>query len=113
MTTFFIVNATGIVIGYTTVISQPLNIYKAGTLGALTLKKESQGSKRHPTIGDHVILYAGSCILGGDTIVGHDSVIGGHVWLTESVAPLSIVYHKSEVHIRDKSEMNEVIDFVI
>jgi serine O-acetyltransferase len=112
-TPFFIDHGTGVVIGQTTIIGSHVKIYQGVTLGALAVKKESQGSKRHPTIGDHVILYAGSCILGGDTNVGHDSVIGGNVWLTESVAPLSIVYHKSEVHIRDKSEMNEVIDFVI
>lgn len=112
-TPFFIDHGTGVVIGQTTVIGNYVKIYQGVTLGALAVKKEEQGAKRHPTIGDHVILYAGSCILGGDTVVGHDSVIGGNVWLTESVAPLSIVYHKSEVHIRDKSEMNEVIDFVI
>ena len=112
-TPFFIDHGTGVVIGQTTLIGDYVKIYQGVTLGALAVKKESQGAKRHPTIGDHVILYAGSCILGGDTNVGHDSVIGGNVWLTESVAPLSIVYHKSEVHIRDKSEMNEVIDFVI
>jgi serine O-acetyltransferase len=112
-TPFFIDHGTGVVIGQTTIIGDFVKIYQGVTLGALAVKKESQGSKRHPTIGDHVVLYAGCCILGGDTTVGHDSVIGGNVWLTESVAPLSIVYHKSEVHIRDKSEMKEVIDFVI
>ncbi|MES2620701.1 MAG: serine O-acetyltransferase [Bacteroidota bacterium] len=112
-TPLFIDHGTGIVIGQTTIIGDFVKIYQGVTLGALAVKKESRGTKRHPTIGDHVILYAGCCILGGDTTVGHDSVIGGNVWLTESVAPLSIVYHKSEVHIRDKSEMNEVIDFVI
>ena len=112
-TPFFIDHGTGVVIGQTTVIGSWVKIYQGVTLGALAVKKELKGNKRHPTIEDHVILYAGSCILGGDTTVGHDSVIGGNVWLTESVAPLSIVYHKSEVHIRDKSEMSEVIDFVI
>ncbi len=112
-TPFFIDHGTGVVIGQTTVIGSHVKIYQGVTLGALAVRKESQGAKRHPTIEDSVILYAGSCILGGETVVGHDSVIGGNVWLTESVAPLSIVYHKSEVHIRDKSEMNEVIDFVI
>ena len=42
----------------------------------------------------------GSTILGGDTVVGHHSIIGGNVWLTKSVSPFSVVYHKSEVHIR-------------
>jgi hypothetical protein len=75
--------------------------------------KEGSGKKRHPTIEDNVIIYAGSCILGGETTVGHDTIIGGNVWLTHSVAPFSLVYHNSEVKIRDKSEMKEVIDFII
>ena len=112
-TPFFIDHGTGVVIGQTTIIGNNVKMYQGVTLGALAVKKESQGSKRHPTIGDNVILYAGCCILGGDSVIGHDSVIGGNVWLTESVAPLSVVYHQSEVHIRDKSEMNYVIDFVI
>lgn len=110
---FFIDHGTGIVIGQTTVVGQRVKMYQGVTLGALAVRKENDKDKRHPTIEDDVILYAGSCILGGDTTVGHDSVIGGNVWLTNSVPPLSIVYHKSDVHIRDKSEMKEIIDFVI
>lgn len=110
---FFIDHGTGVVIGQTTVIGNSVKIYQGVTLGALAVRKEEQNEKRHPTIQDRVIIYAGSCILGGDTVVGHDSVIGGNVWLTESIAPLSFVYHKSDVKIRDKSEMNNVIDFVI
>jgi serine O-acetyltransferase len=110
---FFIDHGTGIVIGQTTVIGHSVKMYQGVTLGALAVRKESEGTKRHPTIEDNVILYAGSCILGGDTVIGRDSVIGGNVWLTESVPPLSVVYHKSDVHIRDKSELKEVIDFVI
>ncbi len=110
---FFIDHGTGVVIGQTTVIGQRVKLYQGVTLGALAVRIESKGAKRHPTIEDNVIIYAGSCILGGETTVGHDSVIGGNVWLTESVQPLSVVYHKSEIKIRDKSELNEVIDFVI
>jgi serine O-acetyltransferase len=40
-------------------------------------------------------------------------VIGGNVWLTESVPPFSVVYQKSEVKIRDRSEMKNVIEFMI
>lgn len=110
---FFIDHGTGVVIGQTTVIGSSVKIYQGVTLGALAVRKEQQNAKRHPTIEDRVIIYAGSCILGGQTIIGHDTVIGGNVWLTESVPPLSFVYHKSDVTIRDKSEMNEVIEFVI
>ncbi len=110
---FFIDHGTGVVIGQTSVIGNYVRVYQGVTLGALAVRKEGQGAKRHPTIEDNVIIYAGSCILGGDTVIGHDSVIGGNVWLTQSIVPYSVVYHKSEVHIRDKSEMNGVVDFVI
>lgn len=110
---FFIDHGTGIVVGQTTIIGNRVRLYQGVTLGALAVRKEAQGQKRHPTIEDNVIIYAGSCILGGDTTVGNDSVIGGNVWLTESVLPYSIVYTQSDTRIRDKSEMREVIDYVI
>jgi len=102
-----------VVIGQTTVVGNNVKLYQGVTLGALAVRKENRGAQRHPTIEDNVIIYAGSCILGGDTVIGHDSVIGGNVWLTESVPAYSIVYHKSDVKIRDKSDLKEVIDFVI
>ena len=110
---FFIDHGTGIVVGQTTLIGNRVKLYQGVTLGALAVRKEAQGQKRHPTIEDNVIIYAGSCILGGDTTVGNDSVIGGNVWLTESVLPYSIVYTQTDTRIRDKSEMREVIDYVI
>ena len=110
---FFIDHGTGVVIGQTTVIGDRVKLYQGVTLGALAVRKEKLGLQRHPTIQNDVIIYAGSCILGGETIIGHDSIIGGNVWLTASVAPLSVVYHKSDIKIRDKSEMNEIIDFII
>lgn len=110
---FFIDHGTGVVIGQTTIIGKRVKIYQGVTLGALAVRKEGQGTKRHPTIEDDVIIYAGSCILGGETTIGHDSIIGGNVWLTTSVAPLSVVYHKSDIKIRDKSDLDEIIDFII
>ncbi|HLP21093.1 MAG TPA: serine O-acetyltransferase EpsC [Chitinophagales bacterium] len=110
---FFIDHGTGVVVGETTIIGNHVRIYQGVTLGALAVRKESEGVKRHPTIEDDVIIYAGSCILGGDTKVGRSSVIGGNVWLVNSVPPLSVVYHRSDVVIRDKSEMTTVVDFVI
>lgn len=110
---FFIDHGTGVVVGQTTVIGNFVKLYQGVTLGALAVRKQSEGDKRHPTIEDNVIIYAGTCILGGNTTIGHDSIIGGNVWLTETVPPLSMVYHKSDVTIRDKSEMREVLDFVI
>ena len=110
---FFIDHGTGIVIGETTVIGNNVKIYQGVTLGALTVEKGTTQGQRHPTIQDNVIIYSGSTILGGRTVIGHDSVIGGNVWLTESVPPLSVVYQKSEVKIRDRSEMKSVIEFMI
>ena len=69
--------------------------------------------KRHPTIEDNVIIYARSTILGGDTRIGHDSVIGGNVWLTESVQPFSVVYQKHHVVVRDSKEISDQINWVI
>ncbi|MBY0479989.1 MAG: serine acetyltransferase [Chitinophagaceae bacterium] len=110
---FFIDHGTGIVIGETTVIGNNVKIYQGVTLGALNVSKDKASSKRHPTIEDNVIIYSGATILGGSTIVGHDSVIGGNVWLTYSVLPNSIVYHKSEVSVKDKNPETEALNFVI
>ena len=86
---FVIDHGTGVVIGETSNIGQNVRIYQGVTLGALSIPKESadqyRGKKRHPTIEDDVIIYSGATILGGDTIIGTRSVIGGNVWLTESV----------------------------
>jgi serine O-acetyltransferase len=110
---FFIDHGTGIVIGETTVIGNSVKIYQGVTLGALYVGKELSNKKRHPTIEDNVIIYAGSTILGGETVIGHDTVVGGNTWLTESVAPFSIVYHKPSVVIRDSKKFNEPINFAI
>jgi serine O-acetyltransferase len=88
---FFIDHGTGVVIGETTTIGDRVRLYQGVTLGALSLPKDAgnrlRGKKRHPTIEDDVIIYAGATILGGDTVIGQRSVIGGNVWLTESVPP--------------------------
>jgi len=110
---FFIDHGTGIVIGETTTIGNHVKIYQGVTLGALNVSKEKASTKRHPTIEDNVIIYSGATILGGNTVVGHDSVIGGNVWLTYSVLPNSIVYHKSEVAVKDKFPEIESFNFVI
>lgn len=109
---FFIDHGTGVVIGETTVIGDNVKIYQGVTLGAICVNKEMANLKRHPTIEDNVIIYSGTSILGGETVVGHDSVIGGNVWLTKSVAPYSVVYHESKTVVRDKS-YKQPIDFVI
>jgi len=95
----YIDHGTGIVVGETTVIGNHVKLYQGVTLGALSVEKFMANTKRHPTLEDHVIIYAGATILGGDTIIGHDCVIGGNVWLTKSVPPGSTVYHQSTIKV--------------
>lgn len=110
---FFIDHGTGIVIGETTKIGNNVKIYQGVTLGALSVSKDHASDKRHPTIEDHVTIYANATILGGNTIIGANSVIGGNVWLTHSVPQSSLVYHKSEIEIKKKSEFPEPLNYVI
>jgi serine O-acetyltransferase len=88
---FFIDHGTGVVIGETTDIGKRVRLYQGVTLGALSLSKANtvalRGHKRHPTIEDDVIIYAGATILGGETVIGRGAVIGGNCWITRSVAP--------------------------
>ena len=96
---FFIDHGTGVVIGETTVIGRNVRLYQGVTLGGLSFDKDSTGAlvkglKRHPNIEDNVVIYANATILGGDTTRGHDSEIGGNVWIKESVPPYSRVYNK-------------------
>lgn len=93
---FFIDHGTGVVIGETTRIGNHVKLYQGVTLGALSFPKDEhgrllRGNKRHPTLEDKVVIYAGATILGGDTVIGEGSIIGGNVWLTASVAPHSRV----------------------
>jgi len=110
---FFIDHGTGIVIGETAVIGNNVKIYQGVTLGALTVAKANASNRRHPTIEDNVIIYSGATILGGNTVIGHDSIIGGNVWLTYSVPSWSVVYHKSEIKVRDNNPLPEALNFVI
>lgn len=112
-TPFSIDHGTGIVIGETSIIGKNVKLYQGVTLGALSVDKSKASKKRHPTIEDNVILYAGSTILGGNTVVGRNSIIGGNVWLTESIAPFSVVYHKSEIVVRDQNSFQEPLNFII
>ena len=88
---FFIDHGTGVVIGETTIIGKNVRLYQGVTLGALSLPRDAgekmRNKKRHPTIEDDVIIYANTTILGGQTIIGKGSTVGGNIWLTESVPP--------------------------
>ncbi|MEP0366292.1 MAG: serine acetyltransferase [Cyclobacteriaceae bacterium] len=102
---FCIDHGTGIVIGETSVIGDWVKIYQGVTLGALSVNKEDAKIKRHPTIEDHVVIYAGATILGGSTTVGNHSVVGGNVWLTKSIPENSRIYYKAEMHNEDKQDL--------
>jgi len=98
---FFIDHGTGVVIGETTVIGRNVKIYQGVTLGAISFPKDEatgmlmKGHKRHPNVEDNVVIYAGATILGGETTIGHDSEIGGNVWLMDSIPPYSRVYNQT------------------
>ena len=88
---FFIDHGTGVVVGETTVIGDRVRLYQGVTLGAISLSKDSvddfRGKKRHPTIGDDVIIYSNATLLGENAEIGARSIIGGNVWITEPVPP--------------------------
>jgi serine O-acetyltransferase len=94
---FAIDHGTGVVIGETAVLGDRVRLYQGVTLGAAAVAKHLARTKRHPTLEDDVVIYANATILGGDTVVGRGSVIGGNVWLTRSVPPGSVVTHTSQV----------------
>ncbi len=89
---FAIDHGTGVVIGETAVIGNHVMIYQGVTLGAKSFQYDSEGHPlnlpRHPILEDNVTVYSNASILGRITI-GHDSVIGGNVWVTEDVPPHS------------------------
>ena len=108
---FFIDHGTGVGIGETTVIGKNVKLYQGVTLGALSFPKDEKtgmlmkGHKRHPNVEDNVVIYAGATILGGETTIGHDSEIGGNVWLMESIPPFSRVYNQTPYpRIKPKKE---------
>jgi len=106
---FFIDHGTGVVIGETSVIGQHVKIYQGVTLGAKSFKKDEKGRvvkgiKRHPNIEDEVTIYAGATIL-GDVTIGRGSVIGGNVWLLDSVPSNTVVYFEGgQTKIRPTDE---------
>ncbi len=107
---FFIDHGTGVVIGETTIIGENVKLYQGTTLGALSFPKDERGriikgGKRHPTIEDNVTIYAEATIL-GDITIGKGAVIGGNVWIKESV-PAGVTVttpHPDLVYTKHKNE---------
>ncbi len=99
---FAIDHGTGVVIGETCIIGNHVTIYQGVTLGAKNFQVDDSGRPvnvpRHPIIGDNVTIYANSTILGRITI-GHNTVIGGNIWLTHSVPPGSRILQSKAVDV--------------
>ncbi|MGA2018405.1 MAG: serine acetyltransferase [Opitutaceae bacterium] len=117
-THFFVDHGTGVVIGETATIGSHVKLYQGVTLGAKSFETDNQGNpvkgvKRHPDIGDNVTIYAQATILGGDTSIGANSVIGGNVWLLDSVPANSIAYFKSDdLVIRPRQKKEALVGYV-
>lgn len=108
---FFIDHGTGVVIGETARIGNNVRLYQGVTLGALSFPKDScgmlvKGLRRHPTIEDDVTIYANATVL-GDVTIGKGSVLGGNVWVTESLPPGTKVVASTENLIRFRKDENE------
>jgi serine O-acetyltransferase len=98
---FFIDHGTGVVIGETCEIGAHVKLYHGVTLGARSFQRDEQGhirkgGKRHPNVEDYVTIYPNSTVLGGETVVGARSTVGGNVFLTQSVPADSLVYYEAE-----------------
>jgi serine O-acetyltransferase len=112
---FFIDHATGVVIGESCTIGSHVKIYQGVTLGAKSFEVDNDGHpikgvKRHPDIEDHVTIYAHATILGGDTRIGAHSIIGGNVWLLQTVPAHSIVQQKGDnLVIRPRRKLEAAI----
>jgi serine O-acetyltransferase len=111
---FFIDHATGVVVGETSHIGDHVKLYQGVTLGALSHPRDEhgkviRGTKRHPTVEDHVTIYANATVLGGTTTVGRGGVVGGSVFLTKSTPPASRVAMKPpELFVKTKGEVEVV-----
>ena len=98
---FCIDHGTGIVVGETCVIGNRVKLYQGVTLGAKSFELDENGNpvknvKRHPNIGNNVIIYANATILGGNTFVGDGCIIGASVWLTRSVEAGKTLYYTQQ-----------------
>jgi serine O-acetyltransferase len=116
---FFIDHGTGVVIGETCDIGKHVKLYQGVTLGALSFPRDASGNiirgmKRHPTLEDEVVVYANATILGGDTVIGHHAVVGSSVWLTQSVAPYTVVsLEKPSLRMRGPDQTDFALNYQI
>jgi serine O-acetyltransferase len=105
---FFIDHGTGVVIGETSIIGENVRIYQGVTLGALHFEKDEggvlkKGYKRHPTIGNHVVIGMGAVVLGAISIGDHVS-IGANSWIEEDIPDNTTVFVSEHPRLRKKSK---------
>lgn len=116
---FFIDHGTGVVIGETCNIGAGVKLYHGVTLGARSFEKDDagrikKGGKRHPDVEDGVTIYPNATVLGGETVIGRDSTIGGNVFLLHSVPPDSLVYYEeAQIRVVAKAPRAEILDYSI
>lgn len=114
---FFVDHCTGTVVGETAIIGSHVKMYQGVGLVARSLSggQALRGTRRHPTIGDRVTIYAGATIVGGETVIGENSTIGGNVFLIHSVPPDSLVtYEDGRMVVKQKRDRGmPTIDFQI
>jgi serine O-acetyltransferase len=111
---FFVDHGTGVVIGETAVIGNNVKMYQGVTLGAVSFPKDEhgqliRGQKRHPTLEEDVTVYAEATLL-GDITIGKGAIIGGNVWIRESVpagAVVAIAKPESLYITRDRRKRSE------
>ncbi len=111
---FFIDHGTGVVIGETCHLGNRVKLYHGVTLGAFSNRagRGDAGRKRHPTLENDVTIYPNASILGGETVIGKGSVIGGNVWLLQSVPPytrVSIDTPSLQLHQKPPTQLGEGI----
>jgi len=111
---FFIDHGTGVVIGETAEIGDNVKIYQGVTLGALSFPKDEKGRiirgrKRHPTVGSNVVIYSGATLLGAETVVGDEAVIGGNVWITSAIpADTKVTIVQPELDYKDINSKDSI-----
>ena len=113
---FFIDHGTGVVIGETCRIGAHVKLYHGVTLGARSFAKDDsgrikKGGKRHPDVEDGVTIYPNATVLGGETVIGRNSTVGGNVFLMHSVPPNSLVYNEeAQVRVVNKATKGDSVD---
>jgi serine O-acetyltransferase len=114
----FIDHGTGLVIGETAEIGDWFRVYQGVTLGVLHFEKEDgeqtvlrKGYKRHPTIGDHVVIGAGAKVLGPVTIGDHVN-IGANAWVAEDIPDHYTVYVAEHPKLERRQRKRESMEAV-